>query len=338
MRRVFREWGLASELFSERARILPELRGDARDIADAPAACGAQDVALLHLSIGSPVNEAFAALRCRKVILYHNITPPHFFTFVNPRTAANLARGRDQARALAGVADVTLADSRYNARELEAMGYRDIAVLPLMLNMEEVYAPPDPRVLRRFRDGRFNMLFVGRCVPNKKIEDLLDTFAVFCRAVTGEARLIHVGSHAGSERYYHLLVARARELGLEHVHFAGSVPQAALTAYYEAADVFLCLSEHEGFCIPVLESMMHGVPVAAYAAAAVPETMDGAGILFREKRLELIAETLGRLHGDDALRDAVREGQRQRVARYRARDLSAELRHHLAPLLGDRPS
>jgi len=177
------------------------------------------------------------------------------------------------------------------------------------------------------------VLFVGRCAPNKKIEDALRTFYHFQKTVEPASRFIHVGSFAGTERYYAYLLAQAKNLQLDAVHFLGPATQSQLNACYRCARVFLCMSEHEGFCIPLLESMACGVPVLAYAAAAVPETLDGAGILFREKNHPLLAELLGRVAQAGALRDAVLRGQAERLARYRRRDLAAELREHLAPLL-----
>lgn len=331
LRRVFRDWGYESSIFSEQSRILPERRREALDVGD----CGPadDDIVLLHLSIGSPVNEAFEALRCRKAILYHNITPPHFYDLVNKQTAVNLARGREQVRALAGSATVTMADSRFNADELEAAGHRNVEVLPLVLDLDSLRGAADTRVRRRFDDGKTTVLFVGRCVPNKKIEDALKAFAFYHHYVNRESRFIHVGSAAGAERYYYLLLSRARELGLDDVFFAGSVPQTMLNAYFQLADVFLCMSEHEGFCIPLVESIVHDVPILAYAAGAVPETLDGAGVLFRDKDYPAVSEMLGRLAGDAALRERVLTRQRERLHAYEGRDLAAELRGHLAPLL-----
>ena len=333
LRRVFRSWGYASDIFSESRRILPELRKEARDISDCIPAVQPEDIVLLHLSIGSPVNSAFSALSCRKAILYHNVTPSHYFDFINKQTAHNLAKGREELKALVGTASVVMADSRFNADELEMLGYRDPRVFPLILDLNGTAKSVDRKILRRFNDGKTNILFVGRCAPNKKLEDILQAFFVFCRTAERHSRLIHVGSFAGVERYYYLLLARAREMGMCDIHFAGAVPQSQLNAYYHCANLFLCMSEHEGFCIPLLESMAHDLPVMAYASAAVPETMDGAGILFHDKAFEPIAEMMYRVTNDSAFRDAVIEGQRQRITRYRSRDLEGELKQHLSPLL-----
>jgi len=334
LRRIFRSWGYSSDIFSESRRILPELRKEAQDFSEYASSPQRDDLVLLHLSIGSPLNACFAELPCRKAILYHNVTPSRYFELINKKTACDLAAGREQVRQLAGTAEVVLADSRFNAQELERLGYRDVGVLPLVLDLDRLKLRPDRRVMRKFGDGTVNVLFVGRCAPNKSIEDALSAFAHFHHFVQPNSRFIHVGSYAGTERYYYLLLTRVRELGLDGcVYFARSVPQDELNAYYECADVFLCMSEHEGFGIPLIESMVHDVPVLAYAAAAVPETLDGAGVLFNEKECAWIAELMGRLSSDTALRRGVIESQRERLSRYRRRDLESELKEHLKPLM-----
>ena len=121
-------------------------------------------------------------------------------------------------------------------------------------------------------------------------------------------------------------------LDARSVHFARAVTQAQLNAFYEMADVFLCMSEHEGFCIPILESMAHDVPVLAYSAGAVPETMDRSGVLVHAKEFEAIAEMIGRLSKEGPLRSAVLAQQRERLARYTRRDLGSELKALLSPL------
>ena len=333
IRELFRSWGYESNVYSEHKRILPELRGEAKDLATSRGDFRAEDAVLLHLSIGSDVNDLFPELPGRKAILYHNITPPEYFRGVQEQTAHLLARGREQAKALAGTAEVVMADSRFNAEEIAEMGHADPQVLPLVLDFSMLRAKPDRRILRQYRDGMVNVLFVGRCAPNKKIEDLLNAFYYFQRYVQPASRLIHVGSHAGMEQYHALLLTRARELQLKNVDMVGSVRQDELNAYYEVSRAFLCLSDHEGFCNPLLEAMAHDVPVLAYAAGAVPETLDGAGALFHEKRFDMIAETLGRVTEDEALRGAVLRGQRERLARYERQDLGAELRRLLGALL-----
>lgn len=335
LRSMFRSWGYDSAIYSEVRRILPELRSDAENIATLADIMNPDDVAFLHFSIGSPVNEVFTDLSCRKVILYHNITPAHYFDMINKQTAFDLAKGRKQLKNLANVASVNLADSQFNANELTELGFSCPKVLPLVLDLEKLKNRIDHQITRRFNDGRINILFVGRVAPNKKIEHLIQAFLYFNRTVLADSRLINVGSFAGTEPYYYYLLAQMQDLDDDHVHFAGSVPQSQLNAYYQCADLFLCMSEHEGFCIPLIEAMAHDIPVLAFSAGAVPETLDGSGVVFHEKNYPQVAEMLGYLTHDSGFRSAVIHSQRKRLERYRQRNLERELQEHLAPVLSD---
>ena len=334
MRDIFRAWGCESEIFTDPAACHPGLPGYARDLADYNSGENPNVLVILHFSIGSRANTVFAGLECRRALVYHNITPAHYFQVVNPQIAQDLSRGRKQLEALVGSADVSLAVSTFNARELTELGYKRVEVLPLVLDFDRMYTKCDADILADFDDGVTNILFVGRQAPNKKLEDVIDAFAFFHRAVEPESRLILVGSAMGAEPYNGALLGIVHDLHIEDaVHFAGLVTQSQLNSFYRCADVFLCMSEHEGFCIPVIESMVHDVPVMAYAAAAIPETMDGAGILFKTKELGPIAEMMGHLVTDTRFKNAVLQGQRDRLARFRARELDAELKQHLSVLL-----
>ena len=333
MREIFRGWGMQSEIFCESKRILPELRAESRDVSEYQAVCRPDDIVLLHLSIGSPVNEVFRELNCRKAILYHNVTPPEYFHGLQEQIASNLRKGREQMARLAGVADVVLADSDFNAGELREMGYGEVAVLPLVLDLAKLRRGSSRKIRKQYGDGMKNILFVGRCVPNKCLEDCLGAFYFYQKYIQPGARFIHVGSHAGTEQYHALLLTFMRDLQLEHVEMPGSLPQDELNACYQSADLFLCMSEHEGFGIPLIEAMVNDIPVLAYDAAAVSETLDGAGVLFREKRFDRVAEMMDRLISEGPLRDQILKGQRERIARYEQRDLGNELRQHLNTLL-----
>lgn len=335
MQNIFRRWGYTSDIFCEPAAILNELRSTALDVHMAKDNIHQDDTVLLHLSIGSFVNDLFRELSCRKVILYHNITPAHFFDRVNRQTAFRLEQGQRQMQDLAGAAEINLADSAYNAAELRQAGFEQVDVLPLVLELSSLEETCDRAMLRRLQDGKRNLLFVGRVAPNKRIEDLIELFYVYHRTVDPDSRFLHAGSCNGTEIYHNLLQASCRKMGLKSQEylFLGSIIQPQLNACYRAADAFICMSEHEGFCIPVIEAMAMNCPVLAYKAAAVPETMDGAGILFTEKNFEEIAELTGRVIHDAPLRETVLNGQQQRMSRFRQRDLEQELRTLLQPVL-----
>lgn len=332
LRSWFRAWGFESEVYCEISRTLPELRKDARDLSLVLSETGPEDVIILHLSIGSDVNDLFPRCAGKKVIRYHNVTPDNFFRAVDDHLAHLLALGRQQMHGLAGVADLNLAASAYNASELVDAGYGETHVLPLALELRRLEAEPDQEVLKKYSDGKLNVLFVGRCVPNKRIEDLLYAQYYLQRYHRPDSRLIHVGSFAGTEPYLAMLQSVKRELRLEHVDFVGSVPESHLCAYFQVADVFLCMSEHEGFGIPLLEAMQADVPVVAYASAAVPETLDGAGVLFQNKVFDELGAILNRVGSPGELRTRVLEGQRARISRYEAQNVEAKLKGYLEPL------
>ena len=333
IRDLFRSRGMESEIFCELNRTLPELRKEARDVTLAASMSGPEDVIILHLSIGSAVNELFPTLPGIKVIRYHNVTPSHYFRALNDQIANQLEQGRRQLKALAGVAGLNLAVSAYNAQELKDAGYSNVQVSPLLLELKRLGDRPDPEILNKFSDGMLNLLFVGRCAPNKRLEDLLHAFYYVQKYIEPRSRLIHVGSFAGTEQYLAMLKAIAKELDLKNVNFVGSVPEDHLCAYYKVSDVFLCMSEHEGFGIPLLEAMQAELPVLAFASAAVPETMGGAGIVFHEKLFDELAEWIVRAGRDIPLRTAILAKQRQRLHGYETCDPAARLLELLAPYL-----
>ena len=322
------EHGVESRLWCPRTAVAPADRRRVRDLEALPAAVRPDDVALLHLSIGSRANELFAGLPCRRVVLYHNVTPPRFYERLDPATAAVLKRGLDAVRALAPCGADAWADSAFNAAELRAMGWRDPKVFPLLVDDRFGETAPDPAMLGRLSDPpRTNLLFVGRLAPNKRHDRLLKVFRAFQRAVEPASRLVVAGGEDGRALYRTILRGTAETLALRDAFFAGFVAPAELAACYATASAFVCMSDHEGFCAPLLEAMAWRVPVFAVAAGAVPETLDGAGVLFDPATDEAtIAETIGRVLRDPALKGAVLAKQDGRLARFRARDPWAELR------------
>ena len=334
MRKVFRGWGCRSDILSRRSAIASEYRDEGRDLKEAAAELGPDDIAVLHLSIGNPVNLAFRDLRCRKAIVYHNITPSKYFRLLSPSTAKDLDEGRRHLEMLAGAADLNLADSAYNAAELTAAGYRDAKVLALPIDLDSfLRGGIDTHTQRLLGGGVYNVLFVGRWAPNKKIEDLL-TVMYYLTKIEPNVRFVHVGTEAGAEAYYALVRAHGKALGLTNAVALKGVSQDALNTCYASAHAFLCMSEHEGFCAPLVEAMLHQVPVLSLASAAIPETLGGAGVLFEPPPdFPLIAETVAEVLHNDALRAQIIARQNKRIEALRARDLDADMKALFAPLL-----
>ncbi len=305
--RELRHLGLQGEVYAaEVARGYGSLVRDARHLRVAP-----DDLVLYHHGIASPLAGRLMHLRCRKGVVFHNITPARFYR--GAALAEALVSGRAQLAALAAHVDVSLGVSRYNARELEAAGHTNVHVVPLFVEPERfARSEADLGLLESL--GRAPgplVVSVSRVVPHKRMEDLLSLHAEL-KVLHPDARLAIIGGFAAGHRDVQALQTRARQLG--GVRFLGRVSHAQLVAAYRAADVYVSMSEHEGFGVPLVEAMAADLPVLAYGAAAVPETMGGRGLCFDEKHFAALAEVVSLLHRDAGVRAKVVAGQQERVA------------------------
>jgi L-malate glycosyltransferase len=322
IQRVLRQAGYESEVFVETAdyRLEPQTR-DYRELIDVSG-----DVLLLHhFSLGSKASRTAFALPHRMALVYHNITPPEYFVGVHRALARQCFRGRRELRAYASRSDLALADSEFNRQDLEELGFPRTAVLPVVPDFSHLDRPPNRLVARGFDDDWTNLLFVGRMIPNKKIEDVIRFFHAYHTFFNPRSRLLLVGAQSGFERYVASLHRLAAAVDADHVHFVGHVSDEELIALYEVADVFLCASEHEGFCVPIVEAFYEQVPVIAYAATAVPATMDGAGVLFDDKDPMHVAAIVDAVVSNASLQDAIVDGQIAAVERLRAKDFGGML-------------
>jgi glycosyltransferase involved in cell wall biosynthesis len=312
VRGMLRTAGHTSDLYA--LTMDDALRGDVRPFTDPDASRG--DVTIFHFALPSPMTQAFARLGGTRVLQYHNITPAAFFAPYDAGLFRLAALGRQELRSLVGDVDLALGDSEFNRQELEQLGFAPTGVMPIAVDTERITsAPRRPALDKILGDGLINILFVGRIVPNKRIEDHIRLAELYKRYVDNYYRFIFVGRYDGLPRYYAQIRALISEFRMlpDRFWFTGPVPDEDLAAFYRWADVYVSLSEHEGFCVPLVEAMAADVPVLAYAAGAVPETLGGAGVLFEPKDLELAAEMLGMLVYDRPVRDRVLEGQRRRL-------------------------
>jgi glycosyltransferase involved in cell wall biosynthesis len=295
------------------------LENDSVPFSEFPAP-GPDDVTILHFALPSPLTEGLARLLSKKAIIYHNITPPEFFAGLNPEMARISKIGREELASLRDRIDLGLADSEYNRLELEELGFRNTHVFPLFIDFAKYEKPFDPFVRDFFRDDRTNILFVGRIAPNKRIENLVRTVFYFKKYISPLVRLIVVGKTDTFPSYYRSVVRMVDEFYLkpDEVRFLGHVPDEEMYALYKAADVFLSLSEHEGFCLPLIESLIFDLPVVALASTAVPYTIGKAGILVNDSRPARVAELVDRVARDEYLRKRVIEAGRRELAAFKA--------------------
>ena len=328
--KLLRAWGLESEIYAVNQD--PRLRGKARGLADFEQEVAPDDLVIFHFSIGHELAERLPGLPGRKVMRYHNITPAHFLEGINPASAARCRLGREQLARLAPLVELGLGCSAYNCAELTAAGCPAVEEVPILLDLGVLETPPDQGVLDRF-DGQPAVLHVGRIAPNKKIEDLIKAHYWLNRLVPG-ARLLLVGGEGGWAAYAAGLRQLVRDLGVEGVHFAGHTSFAQMMAYYRAASVYLCLSEHEGFCVPLVESMHFGLPILAYDSSGVTGTLGSGGVLLPHKDPILVAELTARALTDDGLRRELAAAGQARLERFRPAVVAADLRRALVERLG----
>lgn len=275
---------------------------------------GPPDITILHFALPSPLTQGLIKLRSKKAIIYHNITPAEFFAETNPEMARIARLGRLELESLQPHVDLSLADSEFNRLELAELGFRNSHVFPLFVDFAKYAKPMNRFVHDLFRDDRVNVLFVGRVAPNKKIENLVKTVFYYKKYVSPLVRLIVVGKTNTFPAYYRSVVRMADEFYLkpEEIQFIGHIPDEEMFALYKASDVFLSLSEHEGFCLPLVESMIFDLPIIALASTAVPYTLGEAGIQIKDSRPDLTGELIDIVARDAALKaKLVASGRRE---------------------------
>ncbi len=313
LREVFRAAGHESEVYA--INIHPKYRKSALDYRDFPA--GFEGEVILHYSLGSPLNHIYTGLnRAKRSLIYHNLTPAHWFAGVNPRIVSDITRGLEELPHLCSLSDRLIADSSFNESELAGLGFES-ALLQLPVDPARWDAERNPGIYNLLKKkGGINVLHVGRLAPNKCVEDIIKTFYFLHYHITKESRLWLVGIDIDTELYSFSLKRLVDELHLRDVvSFAGRLSDEEVRAMYEGSSAYLCMSEHEGFCLPVVEAMHFGLPVIAYASSALPETIGDGGILVNEKRHPELAELVYDVSTDAGLRRSLAERGSRRVER-----------------------
>ena len=328
LRDIISGWGYETGIWAENIGPLME---DMAQYFNTPPRLRQDDVIIYHGSIGSDLTDKLSAMPGRKVLIYHNITPPHFFHEFNGEVEANCQRGLDQMRGLAkdGVINYCIADSAFNKSDLLEMGFTcPVEVCPILIPFQDYSRQPSPDRLKELDDENVNVLFVGRGAPNKKQEDVIRAFHAYHTCFNPASRLILVGG------WMEDCLSRAKDdilrLGLSNdILITDHVSFEELLACYQAADVFLCMSEHEGFCVPLVEAMYFNIPIVAYASSAVPDTLGSGGVLINKKEPLEAAWQIHRLVEDEDHWNHVVEEQRRRLKDFSYESVSATLEETL---------
>lgn len=331
-----RAWGFETAVYAQ--HVAPELQ--TRALPDAqfiPLLENSDDLLIFHYSIYSPNVRLFQAFSGRKMLVYHNITPAKFFAGWDSHQAALCHMGRSMLKTMTHC-DLAVGDSDFNRQELIEAGFdpAKTAVLPLFLTLPEPMG--NGRVTTPHPQEKATWLAVGRVAPSKAIEDVLRIFAIYKHNINPNAELFIVGS-LGLTAYVAALKSLIDDLSLARsAHLVGLVSDSQLEAHYRQADLYVTASQHEGFCVPLLESMVYGVPILARHSSAIPETLGNASILFHELGYEAVAEMAHILISDPVIRQQVIETQSQRVASFSQEQAAASLRavlHRLGISVGE---
>lgn len=322
--RLLREMGYESRIFA--THIHPELSRHASPVDQMP-----DDEAWLiyHHSIGGAAGDAFEQHAGRRILVYHNITPLELVERWAPEIGAEILLGRDQTHRYASLTDVAVADSDYNRSELEALGYRRTTTIPVMFEPGRLeHGSPHKK------GNGTRLLFVGRLAPNKAQHELVAAL-LFLRQTSDPAATLHLVGSRTFGTYADALYSYIDDLDLDEAVFVHEgVTDAELAEHYAAADVFVCVSDHEGFCVPVIEAMHHGVPVVAYDSSAVGGTVGTGGLVLSSKSPDHVAAAVSRAVGDDELRSQMITAGKRRAADFelsKSRDAWSHLIKSLDP-------
>lgn len=315
-RSYFDRWGWGGGDYA--VRITPGVGGAMRPRSG--LAPDPDDVLLIHHSAGVPRLHELLALPNPKLLLYHNITPPNWLWEVAPIVAAHCAVGRGQLPELVARAHLAAADSAFNAAELRALGAEETTVIPLLIDLDRLGSPqsaPEP--------GAPTVLFVGRLSPHKRQDEVIRCFALYRRHHAPGARLVLVGDPI-TPQYSDGLRRLADSLAPGAVQIESGLTPEALGERYRSAHAFLCLSEHEGFCIPLVEAFHFGLPVIARPTGAIPDTAGDAALLLDEPDRAVVAELLHLAVSDQALRAELRRRAAARLEVYSPDAVAERLR------------
>lgn len=277
------------------------------------------DILLYHACTDSPMTYQLPGLKGKKVLIYHNITPPSFFGQYSKEVEGIQARALEGMRFLSDKVDCCIADSEFNRSDLIRFGFHcPIDVCPIIIPFEDYRQPPDQEIISRYKgDGWTNMLFVGRIAPNKKQEDIIRAFYCYQRDFNPQSRLILIGSSNGMELYRSRLELFIKKLDIsDKVILPGHVRFSEILGFFSLADVFVCQSEHEGFCVPLIEAMLFRIPIVAYNCTAIPETLGSGGLLLSEKDPLLTAASVHRIVSDASLREYLVRQQQVTLSRF----------------------
>lgn len=329
LRNFCRKMGFISNIYAPKNRIAPDMMQECEQLENYDKQN--TDFVINHYSSASEVEDFFIKSSGKKIILYHNITPAEFFDPFDSVIAEQLRESRRRLPKLIQNADGLWAVSEYNAIELRSLGGKNVRVFPLIFTSSHLEIPNTTGF--KLEKDLVNILFVGRMAPNKCIEELITAFCWYNMRINSNSRLVIVGSERTAPAYFSMLRLYTKELSINNVCFQRFVAASQLSAYYEAADLFVCTSKHEGYCMPLVEAMYRNVPVISRRIGGTPEALGGAGILYDNLKPEELALLFNKVLTDQDLRKTVLESQAKRMKEILTRPVEQEFKNLLRELI-----
>ena len=309
--RVLKSLGFESKIYAINEH--PKLKGETIKYNELPNDFDGEVV--LHYSLGSPLNNLYKNLaKAKKTLIYHNITPSHWFKGSNPRIVNDIEQGIQEFPEMLEISDRIISDSKFNAEEVKKLGFESI-VLDLPIDPARWNLETNIGIATQLQnDPSTHIIHVGRLAPNKCIEDIIKTFYFYHETINKNCKLWLVGIDIDTEVYSYSLKRLVNFLGLEEkVKFVGCFADTELKALYENSTIYLCMSEHEGFCMPVIEAMSFGLPVLAYASSAVPDTIGKGGVLVNHKEHLELAILIDEILNNQELKSKLIQAGKERV-------------------------
>ena len=305
---LLRKEGFKSEIFAE--QVDSEYTERCLHLGNYPFIDSPENILIAHYSIASMGMVTLPFFKARKILFYHNVTPYEYWLNINPLAAFHCLRGKSDLAEIIPFVHYGVAFSEFSLQDLRKRGLQRTAWLPLQINVDRLQLPADPVTLQAFGGKEKKVLVVGRIAPNKKVED-----AIQIGSLLRNVKLIIVGTSRDALPYY-LAVREAAKEQKTKCDFLGLITQEDLNALYRIADALLVVSEHEGFCVPILEAFHFKVPVVAYAAGAVPETANGGALLFDDKKPEIVAALIQKVLSDKELRNSLQRAGEQALQKH----------------------
>lgn len=285
-----------------------------------------KDILFYHHSIHSNVLDFLRSFRSPRVLIYHNVTPHHFFESYDLKMSYLLKKGREELKKMNEKFDFVFAVSKFNQMELEELGFQNVEILPITYQLSERF----PKI-EKSKSKIKKIIFVGRITPNKKQDDLI-RLAFAYKSIISDQFQFYLAGFSSKELYlYREELERMLDFYdlRKNVLITGFLSDLELNSLYQEADAFVSMSEHEGFCVPLIEAMIYRIPILAFSGGAVSETLNGAGVLFKEKNFPNLALLLNKILTDVSFQNQILRGQDLRLNEFKKTDYKSVLRKAL---------